>query len=679
MGAAREATTLGDILTDFKAKFQELEADLRNRRGFDSTETKPIGTSSGTSPGGITGFLKSSGDQMTGVFALGPGITTIQSGIADISQALSESFTSFILLNPEGGVDDILETLTGVAFPGQIAVIYVTNASVIFPNSGNMVGNGIKVDAGDNIVFIYNIVNNKWEIWNGGFLNTTTVSANSTWKLPVRAKSDGFTATFPNIQQVIDGVTLVEDDRVLLTDELMGQNNGIWKVNGPFVGNPLLAPLIRPDDFNSDSDMLSETFVAVEEGDNNKETVWHLVTPNPILDAVTSQSWLLFGVGAAGEFLGPWTANHDAGNFTLNNIASLQITDNIGGLHGSLQGLAGSGIRLSLISGEEFEIFSNITSILKISNTIGLEMVGSHVIKMGNNIINTIRELQFSNSNIHTPSNENTIGFDTADKALKYSVALTTDSHRFYANTDLLASFSRIGSNAGLLSVQAVTATFLQAIETLFLSTFTNSSPTNGEIWRDSSSGKFKARENGITFDLINGGGEFLGPWTANHDAGGFDLTNIDDLTFAGSSSLINLNGGNLTNFDSLQSQGGSSMINMIGGDINMGGGEIDMGGGNITDISDLRLALGGNILADGSIEIGIQIDNVAATTGSAGMLAMPVFDITTVLTVALLNGTFGTHKGAMGIDHNNLTNSRLWVKDSDGGWLGFDYVLKIT
>jgi hypothetical protein len=118
-----------------------------------------------------------------------------------------------------------------------------------------------------------------------------------TWKIPVRAKADGFTFLFPNIQSVIDGVLLAEDDRVLLTDELFGKNNGIWRVAGPFVGIPLQAPLIRPDDFNSDSDMVSEVFVAVEEGDLNAKSVWHLTTPNPILDNVTSQEWENFQPG----------------------------------------------------------------------------------------------------------------------------------------------------------------------------------------------------------------------------------------------------------------------------------------------------------------------------------------------------------------------------------------------
>ena len=64
------------------------------------------------------------------------------------------------------------------------------------------------------------------------------------------------------------------------------------------------------------------------------------------------------------------------------------------------------------------------------------------------------------------------------------------------SDTDLLATFSRVGSNEGLLSIQAVTAAFLQATENLFLSTFNNTVLVDGEIWRDSGDGKFKFRQN---------------------------------------------------------------------------------------------------------------------------------------------------------------------------------------
>ena len=174
-GAARTAPTLDSILSDFSRRFQHLESDLRQRRGFQSTETKPIGTSSGASIAGISGFLKSAGDQMLGPLAFNPSIAFIESGEIDISQDLGKSYTSYIYLNPEGAVDDTLDTISGAAFPGQMAIIQnVSNTGVItISNAGNIVGNDTEIGLAENIVFIFDITgpglpNGSWRIFSGG-------------------------------------------------------------------------------------------------------------------------------------------------------------------------------------------------------------------------------------------------------------------------------------------------------------------------------------------------------------------------------------------------------------------------------------------------------------------------------------------------------------------------------
>lgn len=169
MGAARPAPTLDSILSDFTRRFQHLEADLRQRRGFQSTETKPLGTSSGTSSAGITGFLRSAGDQMTGPLALAPSVTFIDNGAINISQELGESYTSYILVNPEGAVNDTLDTILGAAFPGQLATIQnVSNTGIItVSNADNIAGNDIEINFNENITFIFDITGDKWRIWSG--------------------------------------------------------------------------------------------------------------------------------------------------------------------------------------------------------------------------------------------------------------------------------------------------------------------------------------------------------------------------------------------------------------------------------------------------------------------------------------------------------------------------------
>ncbi len=200
------------------------------------------------------------------------------------------------------------------------------------------------------------------------------------------------------------------------------------------------------------------------------------------------------GSSTGGEFFGPWTANHDAGVQSLVNLAAAAIVDAGGLPRGSISGDAGAtAVRLSLTTANKFIISDVITDIVSFDDTTGMTVEGSHVINMGNNIINTISELQLSNSNAHTPSNELSIAFDTNDDALKYSVALTTDSHRFFADTDLLASISRTGSNQGLISARSFVASdisdqagsLLQTNGQLFFTDSSTDPTVNGQFRRN--------------------------------------------------------------------------------------------------------------------------------------------------------------------------------------------------
>jgi len=150
----------------------------------------------------------------------------------------------------------------------------------------------------------------------GGGGSTSTV-----WKTPVRTIADGFNFFFPLVQEVLNGVTLVLGDRILLKDELAPKNNGIWEVALPFtVGTPNTFGLIRPDDFNSDEDAVSGVTVFVEEGTiQDVNTTWQLITANPIILGTTDQTW----IPLAGEVF-TWSADHDADGNNLLNVATIQ-------------------------------------------------------------------------------------------------------------------------------------------------------------------------------------------------------------------------------------------------------------------------------------------------------------------------------------------------------------------
>jgi len=118
-----------------------------------------------------------------------------------------------------------------------------------------------------------------------------------TWKTPARAKTLVDVPTLSSFDVITDGVTLVENDRVLLTAQTTTSENGLYVV-GVVAGG--FAPLTRPTDFDTDAEVLSETFVAIEEGQLHKNELYHLITNNPILIDATGQLWELFAPGTSG-------------------------------------------------------------------------------------------------------------------------------------------------------------------------------------------------------------------------------------------------------------------------------------------------------------------------------------------------------------------------------------------
>ena len=121
----------------------------------------------------------------------------------------------------------------------------------------------------------------------------------SSWKLPVRVATieNGTLASDFENGDVIDGVTLATDDRILIKNQTTASENGIYTVNAS--GAPT-----RATDFDTNDEVISESFTAVEEGDTQRDTVWHLITNNPITVGTTNQLWREFGInipGAAGS------------------------------------------------------------------------------------------------------------------------------------------------------------------------------------------------------------------------------------------------------------------------------------------------------------------------------------------------------------------------------------------
>jgi hypothetical protein len=105
------------------------------------------------------------------------------------------------------------------------------------------------------------------------------------WKQSVRAAST--TSVSLNSPGLVDGVTLAEEDRVLLKNQSTGSENGIY------IYYSASDALVRTLDAAQDS-LTSGAAVYVEEGSLNSQTVWILSTYDPIVVGTTNLTWVQF-------------------------------------------------------------------------------------------------------------------------------------------------------------------------------------------------------------------------------------------------------------------------------------------------------------------------------------------------------------------------------------------------
>lgn len=154
-----------------------------------------------------------------------------------------------------------------------------------------------------------------------------SVVAGLDWKQSVRvASTANVSLVMPGM---IDGVTLAEEDRVLLKDQSTLSQNGIYLYYAA-------SGLVRASDAEQDT-LTSGAAVYVEEGSTNEGDIWILSTYNPITVGTTNQTWTLLSSG------GGTPAGSDkeiqfnnAGSFGSSANLSFNSTSNTMSLTGSL-------------------------------------------------------------------------------------------------------------------------------------------------------------------------------------------------------------------------------------------------------------------------------------------------------------------------------------------------------
>lgn len=115
------------------------------------------------------------------------------------------------------------------------------------------------------------------------------VSAGMQWKAPVRAASTGNIAVaIPGA--AIDGVTLVANDRVLLKNQTVGAENGLYIFNGA------AAAMMRSLD-GVQGDISAGVTVTATEGTVNADKSFICVTTGVITVGTTATTWSPFAAG----------------------------------------------------------------------------------------------------------------------------------------------------------------------------------------------------------------------------------------------------------------------------------------------------------------------------------------------------------------------------------------------
>lgn len=112
------------------------------------------------------------------------------------------------------------------------------------------------------------------------------------WKIPARVATtaNGVLATAFANGQMVDGVTLVTGDRILLKNQTTAAENGIYLVAG--AGAPSRAP-----DADTNGELAPGTAVTVTEGTANGDKAFMVISDAAITIGTTSQTWDKLGGG----------------------------------------------------------------------------------------------------------------------------------------------------------------------------------------------------------------------------------------------------------------------------------------------------------------------------------------------------------------------------------------------
>lgn len=320
-----------------------------------------------------------------------------------------------------------------------------------------------------------------------------------------------------------------------------------------------------------------------------------------------------------GEFFGPWTANHDAGNFNLIGLNAIAFTD----AGGQIAGQASAPHMNFVLTGDStFRFTTNAENILDITDA-GLTILGTNNIALGNNNITGVNQIAFNEVN-QTITDSST--------GLDFSVPDAADNFDFTINSTLMLRMEKFFADWSQTAQQYTTRA-------------DPSSPSAGDVFLYAKTGLggfasvHQIQSDGTITDLAaGGGGEFFGPWTANHAAGNFDLTGLNAIAFTDAGGQINgsvsaphmnfvLTGDSTFRFTT----NAENILDITSSGLTMlGTNNIELGNNNVTGVNQIAFNEANQTITDSSTGLDFSVpdatDNFDFTINSTLMLRMEAF-----------------------------------------------------
>ena len=329
--------------------------------------------------------------------------------------------------------------------------------------------------------------------------------------------------------QTFDGVTGVACDRVLVKNQTAGAENGLYlQAAGAWT---------RTTDFDTSAKTTSGALLTVQEGTVTADTIWQLTTNEPITLGTTSLTFTEF-VGGGGSDT-PWTEDHDADGFDLNDLSNIEFRNTTGAPASTVPAIYKTGalMAFNVATGDIFDFLVNGVSQLRVGeNSIDFQLSPlidiSNITQSGTGA--SLGFIRMTNSEvINWRNNANTANFGisgTGTDDLQFDVA-TGDIFDFKIN-----SVSEMTLSATTLNVQNNDITTVSDLifgTTGITSTDARiSADTGGMNFSVPASDDYSFHINGQRRAQINNSG---------FDASGFSLINLGSQTLAANAGRIRM------------------------------------------------------------------------------------------------------------------------------------------